>query len=334
MQIVYLSARPTLFAETLGHVSHFAPFLDDVVVVAPQSLAADFPDGVAVLTDEAVSGRTTAELAALPHTSRNYLLRTAVVEHEAVADVFVMSDDDSRPIVPIDETAFFDDDRFRRRWFHTMIGWRRLNTEFDESILATGVILRQMGFDNPLSYACHMPQVIDRELYRQVAVRFAGYAGRYQLEEWSTYFTVAPTLAPDRFADPEPFATLGWPQYPGEWPHQIVPERFLFENHHLELHRPGGLYDGLPTACDPETADATNMEKIVRWHRLDIQVRELAFPDDVDQPWTGADSAARRLAFKGLRLARNAYRYVALDERARIAELEGRLDQLEQRHDR
>ena len=30
MQIVYLSARPDLLAETLDHVRHFAPFIDDV----------------------------------------------------------------------------------------------------------------------------------------------------------------------------------------------------------------------------------------------------------------------------------------------------------------
>jgi hypothetical protein len=329
MQIVYLSARPALLAETLGHLAHFAPFIDDVVVVAPERLASEMPSDTTVLTDEAVAGRTTSELAEMPHTSRNYLLRTSVVRHDAVADVFLMSDDDSRPLVPIDESTFVDDGRFRRRWFHTMAAWRRLETEFDESILATGVILRQMGYPNPLSYACHMPQIIDRELYTTVADRFAEFADDYQLEEWSPYFTIAPTLAPKRFADPEPFATLGWPQYPGEWPHQVTPPRFLFENHHPELHEAGGLYDGLATGCDPAGAAATNLEKIIRWHRLDIQVRELAFPDDVDQPWTGTGSARRRLAFKGLRAARGAYRYIALDERARITELEGRLDRLE-----
>lgn len=332
MQIVYLSARPELLAETLGHIAHFAPFVDDVVVVAPESIAGDFPAGVSVLTDEAVSGRPTSELAAMAHTSRNYLLRTSVVDHDAIDDVFVMSDDDSRPLVPVDETTFFDGHRFRRRWFHTMGSWRRLHTEFDESILTTDMILRQMGFDNPLSYACHMPQVIDKGLYRDVAGRFADLADTYPLEEWSTYFTVAPGLAPDRFADPEPFATLGWPRYPGEWPHQVTPGRLLFENHHPELHDVGGLYDGLPTACDPATVAATTLEKIIRWHRLEIQVRELAFPDDIDQPWTSG-STGRRLAFRGLKAARSAYRYVSLDDRARMAELEGRIDRLEQRSD-
>lgn len=330
MQIVYLSARPELLAETLGHVDHFAPFIDDVVVVAPAALAGRFPDGVTVLTDEAVSGRSSSDLAALAHTSRNYLLRTSVVAHEAIDDVFIMSDDDSRPIVPVDETTFFDGDRFRRRWFHSMAAWRRLNSEFDESILATGTILRQMGYEHPLSYACHMPQPIDKAMYGAVAERFAPLAERYPLEEWSTYFTVAPELAPERFAGPEPFATLGWPQYPGEWPHQVSPGRFLYENHHPEMHAPGGLYDGLSTACDPASIEATNLEKIMRWNRLDIQVRELAFPDDVDQPWT-TGSAGRRLAFRGLRAARRAYRYVALDDRSRMTELEGRVDRLERR---
>lgn len=329
MQILYLSARPDLLRETLGHVAHFAPMFDDVVIVAPERLASSFEGLGTVLTDEELTGRTSSELAAMAHTSRNYLLRTSGVSHPAIADVFVMSDDDSRPLVPIDLSDFVTDDgRHRRRWFHTMGSWRRANSEFDESILHTWVLLRQMGHPDPLSFASHMPQIIDKALYAAVAEQFAPYADSYALEEWSTYFTIAPTLEPTRFAAPEPFATLGWPQYPGEWSHQITPPRHLYENHHPELHESGGLYDGLPTACEPSTADATNIEKIMRWYRLDIAVRNLAFPDDIDQPWTSSNPG-RRIAFKGLKAARSAYRYVNLDERSRISELEGRLSRLE-----
>lgn len=329
VQILYLSARPALLRETLGHVAHFAPMFDDVVVVVPERLAADF-DGVGtIITDEALTGRSSSELSAMAHTSRNYLLRTSAATHPAIDDVFVMSDDDSRPLVAIDQSIFIDGTgRHRRRWFHTMGTWRRANTEFDESILNTWVLLRQMGHPDPLSFASHMPQIIDKELYAAVAERFAPFRDTYALEEWSTYFTIAPTLEPGRFAEPEPFGTLGWPQYPGEWPHQISPPRHIYENHHPELHEPGGLYDGLPTGCVPETVDATNLEKIMRWHRLDIAVRDLAFPDDIEQPWTSSNPG-RKLAFKGLKAARSAYRYVNLDERARISELEGRIQRLE-----
>ncbi len=328
MQIVYISARPNLFQETLEHVRHFAPFIDDVVVIAPDRMAQAFDGHGTVLTDENLTGRSSAELQAMPHTARNYLLRTCAASHPAVADTYIMSDDDSRPLVEIDRHTFFDGDRYRRRWFHSMGSWRRDATEFDESILNTWVILRQMGHPDPISYACHMPQVIDKALYAEVAERFAPYADTYALEEWSTYFTVAPSIAPDQFADPEPFLTLGWPQYPGEWPHQILPPRHTYENHHPELHEEGGLYAGLPTGCDPDSIDATNLEKIIRWHRLDVQVRQLAFPDDVDQPWT-SPSGSRKLAFKGLRAARSAYRYLGMDERSAMAELEGRITLLE-----
>ena len=121
---------------------------------------------------------------------------------------------------------------------------------------------------------------------------------------------------------------LGWPQFPGEWPHETVPPRHVFENHYPALHKNGGLYDGLPAACVPDTIDHTNREKIVRWYRLERQVRELSFPDDVSQPWT-TDSALRKLAFRGLHTARGAYRYLTLDDRARLTELEGRVRRLE-----
>ena len=55
MQIVYLSARPSLLCETLEHVAHFAPFLDDVVVITPEAMRKEvtaIPGVDTVLTDE------------------------------------------------------------------------------------------------------------------------------------------------------------------------------------------------------------------------------------------------------------------------------------------
>jgi len=330
VQTLYLSARPELLRESLAHVEHFAPFLDDTVIIAPERLQSRFEGLGLVITDEELTGRSSAELSEMAHTSRNYLLRASAASHDAVDDVFLMSDDDSRPLVPVDESTFISPDgRHRRRWFHTMGSWKRHNSEFDECVLHTWVVLRQMGFADPILYACHMPQVVDKALYAEVAGRFESLSDTYAFEEWSSYFTVAPTIAPERFGDPEPFETLGWPQYPGEWPHQITPPRHTYENHHPELHQPGGLYDGLPTGCDASTIDATNLEKIMRWYRLDIAVRSLAFPDDVEQPWT-SPNAGRKFAFKGLKAARSAYQYMNLDERARISELEGRIRLLEQ----
>ncbi|MFT7473438.1 MAG: hypothetical protein ACI81L_000353 [Verrucomicrobiales bacterium] len=337
MQIVFLSARPELLAETLGHVSHFAPFIDDVVVIAPDHLRPAMQESckqsgysIEVISDEAVTGLSTAAIGALDHTSRNYRLRADASKHDALAETFIMSDDDSRPLKAIDESTFItDNNQHRRRWFYTLAGWRHGATDFDQGLLHSWIILRQLGHADPLAYASHMPQIIDKALYAEVAALLGTYAEQFAIDEWSMYFTIGPSIHPELFAKPEPFVTLAWPQYPGEWAHQITPPEHVFENFHPELYEEGGLYDGLGAACDPATVDAENLEKIMRWYRLDRQVRELAFPNDVDQPWT-SHSAGRKIAFRGLRAARSAYRYVALDDRARLSELEGRIRSIEQ----
>ena len=337
MQIVYLSARPELLTETLGHVKHFAPFIDDVVVIAPRRLeaavgAAGEPWGlpVTVLADEDVLSMDSDEIVALDHATRNYRLRTAAVRDDAIDDVFIMSDDDGRPMVPIDLTTFTDDEgRHRRYYFHSLNQWRHNTTDYDRSLLHSLVLLRQRGFPDPVCFASHMPQIIDKALYVRVADEIAGEVATYTPDEWSPYFTLGAELDPARFADPQPFEVLGWPQFPGEWPHETTPPKHVFENHHPELHEEGGLYGGLPSELEPTTVDETNREKILRWYRLERQVRELSFPDDVNQPWT-TDSPLRKLAFRGLHTARGAYRYLTLDDRARLTELEGRVRRLEE----
>ena len=89
MQIVYLSARPSLLRETLEHVAHFAPFLDDVVVITPEAMREEImaiPRVDTVLTDEELCELPTWSITALAHTSRNYLLRARAASHPAVAE--------------------------------------------------------------------------------------------------------------------------------------------------------------------------------------------------------------------------------------------------------
>lgn len=337
MQIVYLSARPEVLSETISHLHHFAPFIDSALVVAPgpmctafETAAKTWPIAATLLSDEDVLGKPTSEITAMDHAARNYCLRTAAVRDESVDDVFVMADDDGRPLVPIDASWFVDPDgRHRRRFFYSLSNWRHSVTDFDKSLLHSLVLLRQRGFANPLAYSSHQPQIIDKQLYLAVAAEIADQAASYPPDEWSPYFTIGAKMAPERFAEPEPFTTLGWPQFPGEWAYEVFPPKHEFENFHGELYEDGGLYSGIPTTCAPESVDETTLDKIFRWYQLERQVRDLSFPDDVEQPWT-TDSVGRKIAFKGLHAARGAYRYLTIDERARISELEGRVRRLEQ----
>ncbi len=340
MQIVYLTNRPAVFHQTLSHVAHYMPFVDDIVAVSPASeamavaQAAHPACAVTVLTDEEIAvaaGIDIEHLKATDHTSRNYLIRTAMLQHDAIAAEFIMADDDNRPLQPLTVDTFrTPDGRARRYFFYELDGWQRDETPFDQGLSNTLLVLRRLGLERPLAYASHMPQLIDRELFKQVALQVQDASARYPVDEWSMYFNLGPELAPHRFAPPEPFVTLGWPQFPGEWPTQVRPANYLFENHHPELYRERGLFAGLNPELHLDTAEAENLEKAVRWHRLDLAVRRLEFPDDIDNPWI-AGQRSRKAFFKSARAVKKLVDYANLDDRASIADLTGRVRMLEDR---
>ena len=113
-----------------------------MVAVVPQRLIGQFDASLTLVSDEEVTGLTSSEIGSISHASRNYLLRTAMLDHAAVDDVFVMSDDDSRPLVPIDRATFVNTDgSHRRRWFYAMGAWHRDATDFDTSMQHTHLSL-------------------------------------------------------------------------------------------------------------------------------------------------------------------------------------------------
>jgi hypothetical protein len=329
MQIVTLSTRPDVFAETRAHVRHFMPWADRALVIAPQRVAVGFEgsDDVTVLTDEALTGLGTNELAAMDHMTRNFTIRGALGEHDAVDDVFVMGDDDARPLKAVDEGFFRVDGRDRGFFFYDLDAWPGDDTPFDTGQHNVRELLAYLGYER-LAYGSHMPQIIRKAHLAEawaIARRLTHHAA---LDEWALYFNVARALHPDDFGDPEPFRTLCWPQYPGEWAWWVRPPEYVFENFYPDLYRPGHLFDGIPTALEPEAVERHNVEKVLRWSAFGRRVERLDFPDDIANPWTGT-SAVRRVGFGVLRRAQQAFGYVSFSQRHRVTELQGTVARLE-----
>jgi hypothetical protein len=232
VQIVYLTTRPDMFRETLSHVRALMAFVDDVVAVAPRARLGDVDDAtrdagfdkLTLIADEDLLPNL--DLATLDHSSRNYQLRVAMLEHEAIASEFIMSDDDSRPLKELGpETFRASSGQTRRFYFYDLRGWRGCETPFDNSQMHSLLALQQLGISKPLAFGSHMPQLIIRDLFRAAAERVASAAERYSLCEWTIYANLAATIDEASFAAPEPFTTLAWPQYPSQWPRQVVPEQ-------------------------------------------------------------------------------------------------------------
>jgi hypothetical protein len=265
MQIVYLSARPEVLAGTLRHVRAKVPFAEKVLVVTPERLSAAMRNlGVEVVTDEELLGGP----GPVDHSQRNYALRSAMAGCASIDDVFLSSDDDSRPLVAIDERTFRRDGRYRRYTFGHLDDWDLHVTSYDACLLASRAVLALHALPR-VAYASHQPQIVDKALLREVSDLFAAAAARHPLDEWAMYFNAAGALHPDRFDAPEPYITLCWPENAAAWPPLIDPGALLIENTFLEHYAPGGVFEGI----DPDdTSYDAAVDKVVRWRAYELAV--------------------------------------------------------------
>ena len=332
-QIAYLSNRPEVLAETLGHVRHFMPWLREAVVMCPASAQdqirravgdADTPELVLVDEDALL---TVAERRSIPtdHSVRNAYLRGMLLARGPLADLFLQSDDDYRPLKPVDPSLFVEDGRMVLYAFYDLALWRRDSSPFDRVQQASYVLLSYLGAGH-LCYASHMPQVLDKELCLEAFSVADKLTGGTSFCEWSFPLNYSQQMAPERFAPPQTFRTMCWPRYPHEWPYWQRPVDLTFENFYPELYAPGALFAGIGTALDASAPERQAFEKISRWHAFDIAAGQLRFPKGITNPWQ--TSPGRRAFFGAARRARKLYEYVSLEERTQLAELAGAVDRL------
>jgi hypothetical protein len=265
MQIVYLSARPQILAGTIASIRAHLNFIDSMLVVAPGRFRQQFADlDLEVITDEELlRGPVPTD-----HQRRNFALRAALSHHNAVAGEFMMADDDSRPLRGLDQMTFFRDDRYRRYTFGWLDEWTHKRTSFDLGQLATGQILGLLGQPRR-AYASHMPQMVDKAMLAEAVDLMSTSASRHPIDEWSTYFNVAPARHPDRFHEPEPYVTLGWPENPAAWQATLEPQAFLFENYFPEHYGPRGVFGSIDP--DDHSVEAA-IEKVARWRDYELRL--------------------------------------------------------------
>ena len=335
-QMAYLSNRPAILAETLDYVRHFMPWVRQAVVLCPGSSVEPLrravgdqpgPELVIVNEDELL---TSAEQAALPstHQARNAFLRSTFVARGPLEPTFLQSDDDYRPLKPIEPSLFAVDGKIVSYAFFDLALWRRNESAYDAGQLASYLVLSYLGAGH-LCFASHMPQVQDKELFLAAFAAAATLTDSQELCEWSLPLNYGRHVAPERFAEVRTFRTMCWPQYPHEWPYWQRPEDLAFENFYPELYQPGHLFDGISTTLDVGSPEQQAFWKILRWHTFDVEAGRLRFPEGVANPWQ--TSRGRRAFFSLARRTRKLYEYVALEERTQLMELAGAVARLERK---
>ena len=267
-QMVVLTARNEDLLRTLPYLNANMQFIEQMLVICPQRNVSELQQKysgrilLSFFTDEELlAGESLPE----DHTTRNFYLRCLLMEKAPLDDVFIMTDDDYRPLIPVTQEFFIRSGRYQAYYCYDLREWRGTQgnyTSYDRSMFRTRDFLRANRLP-ALQYSAHQPQVIDRKLYLELLEEFPDI--RMQgLDEWSTYFNRCIAAYPKRFAVRR-YCVACWPGSISDWQLWCEPESLVFENFYDALYDENRIFAGLSAEYNPESQAADAAEKIRRW---------------------------------------------------------------------
>lgn len=244
-QMVVLTARNDDIMKSLPYIEAFMPFIKELVVCCPSQNILPFREKYNgrlflsfIADDELLNGES------LPndHQARNFFLRCKLIEQNVLKDIFIMTDDDYRPMHPITEEVFIKNGRYQAYYFYDLRDWQGTYnnyTSFDNGAFRTRDFLIDQGYKT-LQYSSHQPQIIDKKIFREMLSVHKGIENN-PYDEWSTYFNYGFYHYPDKFSPCES-VSMCWPGDLASWDIHHVPDEYIFENYYEELYANGAIF--------------------------------------------------------------------------------------------
>lgn len=267
-QMVVLTARNDDIMKSLPYVESFMPFIKSLVVCCPAKNVMPFKEKYKgrlklsfITDDELLQGEP------LPsdHQARNFFLRCRLMAQDLLDNVFIMTDDDYRPMKPITEDVFISDGRYKGYYFYDIMNWQGTYnnyTSFDIGAFKTRNFLIENNYPT-LQYSSHQPQIIDKRIFKEMLITHKGIENN-PYDEWSTYFNYGFFHYPDKFM-PCKSVSMCWPADFASWDIYHVPDEYLFENYYEELYTSGQIFDGFSDVYNDNTeSDNIRKSKIYR----------------------------------------------------------------------
>lgn len=266
-QIVYLSARENDLMNSLPFVEAFMPFIQEIVICCPDSMANSVKEHYnGRLKLKCITDSRLLDGAEVPKDPavRNFFLRCRAVKQREINDVFIMADDDYRPLKPLEEVVFMKDGKYRAYYCYHLQDWKgeqSCPTSFDYSMYRTRDFLEEHHYST-LMYDSHMPQIIDKRVFMEMLDMYPGIEEQ-GLSDWSMYFNYLNTKYSCQISN-LPYVTLAWPGKTTSWDVEIQPKDYLFENYYEELYEEGNLLEGYSSQYY-KGIECENMSKALRF---------------------------------------------------------------------
>lgn len=233
-QMVILSARMEDLLRSLPFVERFMPFIQELVLCCPDAMQKEMEENyhgrlsIRYLTDSRLMG---GEKLPDDHAFRNIFLRARAIGCDIIDPVFLMSDDDYRPMRVIDERMYLADGKYHAYYVQNLSDWRGTQgkpTAFDLSLYRSRDFLSRNGYPTYM-FDAHMPQVIDKWFFQEMIQRYPEIVYQSAASEWSGYFNYLIARYP-HLVQLHPYVTMGWPGFWEDWEVERECPEYLFEN--------------------------------------------------------------------------------------------------------
>ncbi len=278
-QMVVLTARNDDIMRSLPYIEEFMPFITELTVCCPLRNVQPFREkykgrlNLSFITDDELLRGSK-----LPsdHQARNFFLRCRLMEQESLDDVFIMTDDDYRPMKAIDENVFLSDGQYIGYYFYDITQWQGTYndyTSFDKGAFATRDFLLENGYP-VYQFSSHQPQIIDKRIFREMIHTHKGIEN-CPYDEWSTYFNYGLHHYPHRFKA-HINVSMCWPGDTASWDLYEEPDEFLFENFYEELYSEGGIFEGFSTCFSENTLEENTKKAGIYRNLVKKQLHEKA----------------------------------------------------------
>lgn len=233
LQFVFISIDVENLKGTIKSIDKYIHFVKEYIIVTRKDMMDDFEEidsqySIKVIDENTILGKYSTDFSKRDHVSKNWLLRASLINLDILDENFIMLDDDNRPIKKIDIEHFINDGKYNAYYFYDLLSWSNFQTDYDFGQHNMKNVLDGHGLEL-LSYSSHKPQIINKEIFKEVIDKYFEIGLEKPIDEWSVYFNYANSKYPFLFNKVK-YDTLNWPGHPSNWKQEYIPDVYNFEN--------------------------------------------------------------------------------------------------------
>lgn len=240
LQFVFISIRFDDIEDTIASYDTYCDFVKEYIIVTSSQKVKQFEKlkskhKITIVDENTILKEYARDFSKKDHVTKNWLLRTSLINIPTLEDEFIMLDDDNRVLKPITIEKFISKEgRYNAYYFYHLLDWHNNTTDYDKAQCNIKEILTKENYEL-FSYSSHAPQIINKQIFKEVIDKFLNIGLTTPIDEWSIYFNYAVSNYPYLF-DKKLFETINWPEDPKYWNVEFNHPHISFENYYKTIY--------------------------------------------------------------------------------------------------